>query len=95
MAIHKNTTVVPARRSTNLLKGPWEDSFHQLLSVVSEDLLLVAPFVKNRITRKISLVLAGRAVHLTLISNLRPESALNGASDLEGLAEAWQDPAQV
>lgn len=80
-----------ASHNANVLKSPWTDTFHHLLSVVSEDLLLVAPFVKSRVTREISSELVKRGVqcdvHLTLLSSLRPESALSGSLDLEGLAE--------
>lgn len=83
--------MVEAGYSASLVKSPWAKCFERLLSAASEDLLLVAPFVKKQITTKISSELANRGlqgeVHVTLLSNLRPDYALNGSLDLEGLAE--------
>jgi len=83
--------LVEAIHNANVLRSPWTDSFHQLLSWASEDLLLAAPFVKSSVTRVITSELTRRRVQsdvrVTLLSNLRPECALNGSLDLDALAE--------
>jgi hypothetical protein len=58
---------------------------------VQSDLLLVSPFVKTRSTEQVLSQIQKRGidkqVRVRLLTNLRPESALNGSMDLEALLE--------
>jgi phosphatidylserine/phosphatidylglycerophosphate/cardiolipin synthase-like enzyme len=73
----------------NLLRSPWVDTFRQLVSIVKEDLLLVSPFVKSEPIDQVISILKRRGVQnsirLSALTNLRPESALNGSMDLEAM----------
>jgi len=75
----------------SLVKSPWADTFHRLLSEARENLLLASPFVKRSQASKILSCLQSRGVHndihVALITDVRPESVLNGASDLEALVD--------
>ena len=77
-----------------LLKSPWTETFHRLLLEARESLLLASPFVKRSQTRQIISCLQSRGVqndlHVALITDVRPESVLNGASDLEALVDLGQ-----
>src|SRR3990172_2583655 len=70
----------------SLVKSPWADTFHRLLSEARENLLLASPFVKRSQASKILSCLQSRGVHndihVALITDVRPESVFNGASDL-------------
>jgi phosphatidylserine/phosphatidylglycerophosphate/cardiolipin synthase-like enzyme len=74
-----------------LLKSPWERAFRQLVSSVENDLLLVSPFVKTWCTQQITADLELRGVQndvrVVVLTNLRPESVLNGSMDLEALTQ--------
>jgi PLD-like domain len=74
-----------------LLKSPWEPAFRHLVSRVENDLVLVSPFIKTWCTQQIvtSLELRGvqNDVRVAVLTNLRPESALNGSMDLEALTQ--------
>ena len=58
---------------------------------MQDDLLLVSPFVKIRSTEQVLSQIQQRGidkeVRVRLVTNLRPESALNGSMDLEALLE--------
>ncbi len=73
-----------------LVKSPWHEKFLQLISVVEQDLLVVSPFIKVRPAGQIAETLKkrhlDREVRITVLTNLRPESTLNGSLDLEALA---------
>jgi hypothetical protein len=82
--------VTPLRLPVDLIKSPWQESFLDLVSVAQHDLLLVSPFVKLQAT---DLILSNlqrrgvdRAIRLAMITNLRPESLLNGSTDVEALS---------
>jgi len=74
-----------------LLKSPWDETFKRLVSQVEEDLLLVSPFIKRSKTEQITSHLQRRSVHksvkVAVLTNLNPESALNGSTDLEALVQ--------
>lgn len=78
------------RRAASLIKSPWQESFRQLISVAQRDLLLVSPFVKVQATDWILSNLQARGVdqkiRLVVLTNLRPESILNGSLDVEALS---------
>lgn len=78
-----------ASLSFSLLKSPWDKTLHRLVSQVEENLILVSPFIKRSKTDQILSHLQKRRVHNSLqvvvLTNLRPESALNGSIDLEAL----------
>lgn len=75
----------------NLLKSPWSKTFHQLVSGVDENLILVSPFIKRSKTAEILVELRRRRVEnkvrVVVLTDLRPESALTGSMDLEALVE--------
>ncbi|OFV91515.1 MAG: hypothetical protein A3H28_06980 [Acidobacteria bacterium RIFCSPLOWO2_02_FULL_61_28] len=77
--------------TVSLVKSPWTETFVRLLSEVRENLLLVSPFVKESQTSVILSCLQSRGlqneVQVVLITDVRPESALSGATDLEALVE--------
>jgi len=84
--------VLPADEySARLIRSPWERTFIDLVSSVENDLLLVSPFVKSQSARRVVSELTRRSVHeevrVVAVTNLRPESALNGAMDLEAIVE--------
>jgi hypothetical protein len=74
-----------------LIRSPWDLAFVDLVSKVESNLLLVSPFVKVQSAQRIISELARRSVcdqvRVVGLTNLRPESALNGAMDLEALVE--------
>ena len=76
---------------TRLIRSPWTETFRLLASTVQSDLLLVSPFVKTRSTEQVLSQIQKRGidkqVRVRLLTNLRPESALNGSMDLEALLE--------
>lgn len=78
-----------------LIKSPWQEKFLQLISVVERDLLLVSPFIKagpaDQITNTLKKRGLDREVHITVLTNLRPESTLNGSLDLEALVNLSND----
>lgn len=77
--------------SANLLKSPWTETFHQLVAEVEENLMLVSPFIKRSKTGQILSELRHRGVEnkvrVVVLTDLRPESALNGSTDLEALVD--------
>jgi len=83
--------VTATSRSPTLLRSPWTASFHGLLSEVEKNLLLVSPFVKLSKAQGIVAELEWRGVHqdihVEVLTDLRPESALNGSTDLEAFVE--------
>ena len=72
------------------IKSPWQESFLDLISTAQRDLLLVSPFVKVQATDRILSDLqkrgVDRTIHLVMLTNLRPESVLNGSTDVEALS---------
>ena len=77
--------------SFGLLKSPWADTFLRLLSHVEENLMLVSPFIKRSKTEQILSQLQKRGIHnrvrVVVLTDLRPESTLNGLTDLEALVQ--------
>ncbi|MGO4885093.1 MAG: phospholipase D-like domain-containing protein [Bryobacteraceae bacterium] len=77
------------RHPVSLIKSPWESSFLELVSVAERDLLLVSPFVKVQSVDQILSDLCRRGVDkgikVAMVTNLRPESILNGSTDVEAL----------
>ena len=74
---------------TSILRSPWTESLHGLLSQVEDNLMLVSPFVKLSKAGEILAELNHRGVQnkvrLVMLTDLRPESALSGSLDLEAL----------
>lgn len=74
-----------------LVKSPWTGTFHRLLSAAQENLLLAAPFVKRSQTNQIQANLQRRGIqndiNVALLTDVRPESVLSGASDLEAIVD--------
>lgn len=74
-----------------LLRSPWGHAFHELLSRVEDKLILVSPFIKLSRTALISSQLRRRGIQndisVSVLTDLRPESALNGSTDLEALVQ--------
>lgn len=75
----------------HLLKSPWSSSFHQLMSVVEDNLLLVSPFIKCSKAEEIVSEFTRRGVQnevrVSVLTDLRPESTLAGSMDLEALVD--------
>lgn len=75
----------------SLLKSPWAETFRQLVTEADENLMLVSPFIKRSKTGEILSELRRRSVEnrvrVVVLTDLRPESALNGSTDLEALVE--------
>jgi phosphatidylserine/phosphatidylglycerophosphate/cardiolipin synthase-like enzyme len=82
--------VTPNKGLRGLLRNPWVDSFRTLVSIAESDLLLVSPFVKVQATDEVISTLQRRGmdrdVRVTLVTNLRPESILSAATDLEAVS---------
>lgn len=82
--------MTPARLPFALIKSPWQESFLDLISTAQRDLFLVSPFVKIRATDRILSNLQRRGVdkdiRFAMVTNLRPESVLNGSMDVEALS---------
>ncbi len=78
-------------RSFNLLRSPWAETFHRLVSEVEENLMLISPFIKRSTTDKMLSQLQKRGVHnriqVVVLTDLRPESTLSGSTDLEALVQ--------
>jgi hypothetical protein len=74
-----------------LLRSPWIGGFKKLLSLADEDLVIACPFVKRFATDCIIAEITRREIReslrLLLITDLRPESTLAGAMDLDALGE--------
>lgn len=81
--------MIISSRPFDLLKSPWTGTFLELLSRTEQDLMLVSPFVKRSIAEQIVARLRERRidknVQVVVLTDLRPESALNGSTDLEAL----------
>ncbi|MGA2904386.1 MAG: phospholipase D-like domain-containing protein [Candidatus Korobacteraceae bacterium] len=77
--------------TVSLLRSPWIGAFQKLLSLADEDLVIACPFVKRFATDCIVAEMTGRGIResfrLLLITDLRPESTLAGAMDLDALEE--------
>jgi phosphatidylserine/phosphatidylglycerophosphate/cardiolipin synthase-like enzyme len=74
-----------------LIRSPWVESFLRLVSFAQRDLLLVSPFVKIQSTDQVVSNLQQRGVdkemRVVVLTNLRPESVLNGSTDIEALSK--------
>jgi len=74
----------------SFIKSPWTHSFHELVSTAERNLLLVSPFIKSEAVDDILYNLQGRGVDkdifVGLLTNLRPESILNGSTDMEAVS---------
>ena len=79
------------QQTISLLRSPWAQTLHELVSLVDEDLLIACPFLKGSAAERIVSRLDQRglldSVRLRIITDLRPESALAGSMDLSALAE--------
>jgi len=78
-----------------VIRSPWAGTFVRLFSIVEQDLLLVSPFVKKQSTDQFLAVLKERGierrVRVTVLTNLSPECALNGSTDLEAFLQLSRD----
>lgn len=81
--------------STEVIRSPWAGTFLRLFSIVQQDLLLVSPFVKKKSTDQFLAVLKDRgvekSVRVTVLTNLSPECALSGSTDLEAFLQLSKD----
>lgn len=77
--------------SAHVVRSPWAPTFLRLFSIVQHDLLLVSPFVKKQSTGQFLAILKQRGiekhVRVTILTNLSPECALTGSTDLEAFLE--------
>lgn len=73
-----------------LIKSPWAEPFHQLISLAEHDLLLVSPFVKLQSANQIVANLKERgldsSIRVVMLTNLRPDSILTGSTDVEAFS---------
>ena len=74
----------------SLIRSPWAQPFMRLVSLAQQHLLLVSPFIKLQATDQVLADLQRRGVDreikVVVLTNLRPESLLNGSTDIEALA---------
>ena len=79
------------QQNISLVRSPWAQTLHELVSLVDEDLLIACPFLKRSAAERIIFGLDQRglldSVRVRIITDLRPESALGGSMDLSALAE--------
>jgi len=72
-----------------LISSPWRTTFDAFLKSVDASLLVAAPFIKLDEAERLASVLSeGRdlaEVSLTVLTDFRPDSVLNGALDIEAL----------
>jgi phosphatidylserine/phosphatidylglycerophosphate/cardiolipin synthase-like enzyme len=72
--------------AASIIKSPWQQSFLDLISAAQLDLLIASPFVKVQATDRILSNLrergVDRGIRVVLLTNLRPESILNGSTDI-------------
>lgn len=75
---------------SGIIRSPWAESFHKLISLAQRNLLLVAPYVKTQPADNILANLRQRGVaegiRVVMITNLRPENILSGATDIEAFS---------
>lgn len=75
----------------SLIRSPWDSHLTELLSLARNNLLLACPFITRSTANWISNHLAQfgviRDLHITCITNIRPESVLAGSLELDGLAD--------
>ncbi|HXA67398.1 MAG TPA: phospholipase D family protein [Bryobacteraceae bacterium] len=78
------------RLPTGLVRSPWEQLFQQLISAAQHDLILASPFIKAHSADQIVSNLRRRGVEkdirVMVLTNLRPESLLNGSTDIGALS---------
>jgi hypothetical protein len=71
------------------IKSPWEGKFYDIVGAARERLLVVSPFIKYRQARQVMDRLNGAGVsstiRLDIMTDLRPDSILAGALDVEAL----------
>lgn len=83
--------MIASPASVTLVKSPWSETFLKLLSEARENLLLVSPFVKRSQTSQILSHLLGQGlqddIQVSLITDIRPESVLNGSTDLDAVVD--------
>jgi phosphatidylserine/phosphatidylglycerophosphate/cardiolipin synthase-like enzyme len=83
--------MVAVLRDTTLVRSPWSATFRELLYEVEESLLLVSPFIKRSKVAQVLRALEDRgierSVRVDVLTDLRPESTLNGSTDLEAILD--------
>lgn len=81
--------MISPQSQAHLIRSPWTEAFAEFIKAVQTDLLLVSPFVKSRSVDRIVSELQRRSidkeVSVVFLTDLRPESTLNGSLDLEAL----------
>src|SRR5437867_5735354 len=84
------------QQTISLLRSPWAQTLHELVSLVDEDLLIACPFLKGSAAERIVSRLDQRglldSVRLRIITDLRPESALAGDQRSEEHTSELQSP---
>jgi len=88
---HFSSSVNASSPPFALLRSPWSEAFNSLLLEVNQSLILASPFIKLSRATQVSSSLRHRGiqnkVQLIVLTDLRPENALSGATDLEALLE--------
>lgn len=79
------------RPDATLIRSPWTEAFRTLVAATEDDLLLASPFVKSPPIELILSAFSRRGVtghvRVTILTNLRAESVLNGSMDLAALVQ--------
>jgi dsRNA-specific ribonuclease/HKD family nuclease len=73
------------RKMPEIIFTPLHDRFFSLLSNASEEIILVAPYIKHDVTRKILRLAVQKGVHIRTITRLRAEDLSGKASDLDAI----------
>lgn len=73
-----------------LVSRTWRDQIYELITSTRDSLLIASPFIKTEEAERVAESLragpSGRATHLTVMTDLRPDSVLSGSLDIEALA---------
>jgi hypothetical protein len=68
-----------------LYSSPWRSSFERFLKGVHTDLLIATPFIKKSEANWVCSFVAGRSIHLSVLTDVRSDSFLNGSLDMDAL----------
>jgi hypothetical protein len=68
-----------------LYSSPWRSGFERFLKGVHTDLLIASPFIKKSEADWVCSLVAGRSIHLSVLTDIRSDSVLNGSLDIDAL----------
>ncbi len=69
------------------IKSPWSDTFDQFAGSIQESAIVAAPYITRQPVERFALRLRSRrkSVRLDLLTNLRPDSLIDGSLDVRAL----------